>query len=662
MRSIRSIFSEQEQRIYEKLPLAAAFYLHENNKSEVILVTDKFCEIYNVKRENVLGKFDHNKYVQIHKEDQEKIELTTQKFDKGEIEKYAVTCRVFDKREHRYTWHHASGAFLDLDSDARVAMINFENIDQQIEQAKVKASLNLKNEAQYNEVKSMVEALIQQQTEFVVKFDEEKEKIIMLATKGNFVGFKEGYSELTFEEYEDILKNKVNIIDTYGDKRLYSCKECLEHVKEKSNATNYVIEKDGKKYYKFSLIFRGQEDNQLYSMVYDITDLSEKEYDRAEELKKANESKSEFLSKMSHDMRTPLGAVIATANFGLDEINNEKAREYFNEIRNSSKYLLSIMNDLLDVQKISSNRVKLVLSIFELPKLNQEVRDIIIKSASKNGVNVVFADNYSEDFKYVKLDKQRLEQILINLLNNGIKYTPKGGTVKGTCSVEEDSKTRYLKYVIEDNGVGMSEEFQDKMFENFTREENEFSSSKEGSGLGLYIVKNIIEIAGGDIKCKSKLGEGTAFTVKIPLSEIRKEDLDLFKKKTEKEKGILKKEGLKGKHVLLVEDIEINRKIAKKILTNMGLVVSFAINGKEAVESVKNNAYDLVLMDVRMPVMGGIEATIAIRKFDQKTPIIGLSANAFLEDINKSLAIGMNDYLAKPIDRKKLFEILLKYC
>lgn len=662
MRDIRSIFSEQEQRVYEKLPLAAAFYLHENNDNKVILVSDKFCEIYHVDRKNVLGKFDHNKYVQVHKDDQEKIELTTQKFDKGEIEKYAVTCRVFNKNENRYVWHHASGAFLDLDSDARVAMINFENIDKQIEQAKIQTNLKIKNEAEYKEVQNILTVIIQEQTEYVLKFDEENEKVHMVAAKGNFVGFKEGYSEITFKEYEDALKTKINIVGTYGGKRFNSCKECLAAVKDKANLTNYIIKKDGETYYKFSLIFRGRQDNNLYSLVYDITNVAKKEYDRAEELKKANDAKSEFLSRMSHDMRTPLGAVIATANFGIDEINNEQAREYFKTIRNSSNYLLAIMNDILDTQKLSHDHIKLVFDVFEIAKLNKEVKDIVLKTASENNIKMVFIDNYCDKIKYIRTDKQRLEQVLINLLNNAIKYTPKDGSVNATCSFEQDNEASCLKYTIQDNGIGMSEEFQKKMFEPFTREKNEFTVIEDGTGVGLSIVKNIIEIVGGSINCKSKLGEGTTFIVKLPLNEVSQEDIKILEETKKHKALVLKKEALKGKHVLLVEDIEINRIIARKILINMGVTVTSVVNGKEALESVKKNSYNLILMDSRMPIMDGLTATTEIRKFNQTIPIVGLSANAFLEDINKSIAVGMNEYLAKPIDRKKLAEILLKYC
>lgn len=387
-----------------------------------------------------------------------------------------------------------------------------------------------------------------------------------------------------------------------------------------------------------------------------------KEYFRAEELKKANDAKSDFLSRMSHDMRTPLGAVIATANFGIDEINDKQAKEYFEEIRNSANYLLAIMNDVLDVQKLSYNKVKLNSELFELNKLNNIVRDIVLKNYNKNSINIIFKDEYPESLKYVKFDKQRLEQVLINLLNNAIKYTSKGGTVQGICTLEEDNEVKYLKYIVQDDGIGMSEKFQKKMFEPFAREENEYSNLKEGTGLGLSIVKKIIDTANGKIECKSKLGVGTTFTVKIPIQEISENEIKLFEEKNKRNEINLKEKNFQGKKILLVEDIEINRKIARKILTNMGLNVTLVVNGQEAVDNINKNSYDLVLMDVRMPVLDGHQATAKIRTFDQKTPIIGLSANAFVEDINKSLALGMNDYLAKPIDKNKLLKILSKYC
>ncbi len=373
----------------------------------------------------------------------------------------------------------------------------------------------------------------------------------------------------------------------------------------------------------------------------------------------ADNAKSIFLARMSHDMRTPLGAVIALSNFGIDEEKDEKMKSYFTDINNSSTYLLSLIDDILDSQKLQSKSfelnyesinycsiVKRVLSIIET-KLKEKEINLEIKNLCKNITRNIFAD------------EKRLSQIYVNILNNAIKYTHNGGSIcwENSYKLLDNNKIKIISK-ISDTGVGMSEDFiKNKLFSPFSKEENELSKNEGGSGLGLNICKNLVEQMNGDIQCESILSKGTTFTISI--------DFDLKEKEIKeiKQNKIIKQEEkvFINKKVLVCDDTEINLKIAKKILENKSIIVDTSYNGEEAVKKVLSNKYDAILMDIRMPIMDGIEATKRIRCFNKKIPIVAFSANAYSEDVELSLRAGMNEHIAKPIDTKKLFNILYNY-
>jgi signal transduction histidine kinase/CheY-like chemotaxis protein len=381
------------------------------------------------------------------------------------------------------------------------------------------------------------------------------------------------------------------------------------------------------------------------------------EQEKTLSLEKSNEIKSEFLAKMSHDMRTPLGSIISTANFGIEEIQDEKAKQYYKQIKNSSAYLLSIMNDILDMQNYTKNKLILEPKVFELRSINETIKNIVLPKILSKKIHLTIHNTYSQENKYIKIDQAHLEQILINILNNAIKYTPENGNILLESSLINESNKNYLQYIIKDDGIGISTDFQKHMFEPFTRGTN-IDSNIPGTGLGLAIVKKIITEVEGIINCDSKPGEGTCFTIKIPIPTIENNEIVLNSKKAPPKYETGK---LNNKKILLVEDIKINSIIATKILESFGVIVFSVINGKEAVKEVKEHSYDLVLMDIRMPIMNGFIATEKIRMFNSKIPIIALSANVYDSDKQKAIAAGMNDHIAKPIDKKYLYDIICKY-
>lgn len=376
-----------------------------------------------------------------------------------------------------------------------------------------------------------------------------------------------------------------------------------------------------------------------------------------EDARKANAAKGEFLSQMSHDMRTPLGAVISLASFGMEEIQNPKAQKYFKEIKDSSKYLLALLNDILQMQKMEYGKIELSMEIVSLDEINRKIETIVRQRAEQKQVELFLQfDHSNQPPRYFRLDPIRTQQILINLLNNAIKYTPTGGRVTWEETITPGSSGRYVvTHTISDTGVGMSQDFQVRMFEPFSKESNDLSKIEGGIGLGLAITKHLVDAMGGQIHCNSEPDVGTTFTISLPYDVPTAEEIAAQEPNKCKSKSTV---SLKGKRILLCEDIDINVKIVRHILELEEILVEVAKNGEDGVRMARNESYDAILMDIRMPVMDGLTAAKNIRMFDTKTPIIALSANAYQEDIQKSLAVGMNAHLSKPVRRNSLFETL----
>ncbi|MBK5253513.1 MAG: response regulator [Peptostreptococcaceae bacterium] len=370
--------------------------------------------------------------------------------------------------------------------------------------------------------------------------------------------------------------------------------------------------------------------------------------------KEASKIKSDFLANMSHDMRTPMNAIIGLSNFGYEESNQTKIKEYFNQIIDSSGYLLNLLNDLLDINKLENGSVRLNKNVILLSELTEEVLNIIRPRAEDKNQKLTIEGQYFIDENYYVIDKQRIQQVLINVLSNAIKYTEKGGFIKWEIKLVNKDKKLVMVNTISDSGVGISEDYIPHIFEAFSQEKNILSISEGGSGLGLAISKNLLELMGGKINCESSINEGSVFNIEVPLKKAAKKELKKLKEVIIKEMDI----DFTNKSILICEDNIINVKIASKIVEDRGAKVEIALNGKIAVDMAEENKYDCILMDIRMPVMDGIEAAKKIREKDSKVPIIALSANAYSEDMKESMKAGMNAHIAKPIDRKQLLETI----
>lgn len=377
----------------------------------------------------------------------------------------------------------------------------------------------------------------------------------------------------------------------------------------------------------------------------------------------ANESKSRFLFNRSHDIRTPMNAIIGFTDLALKVENNPpKTRDYLDKIRTSGEHLLDIINDVLEMSRIENSKIELKEAPCDLNELIEEVVTII-SGASQGKKQTLLLDTKKIKDSHVLCDQLRLKEVLVNLLSNAVKFTQEKGKIYFSISETSTgvSDTGLYTICVQDNGIGMNPEFLNKVFEPFEREQTSTVSGIPGTGLGLPIAKQFVELMGGSIHVESTYGKGSTFTVELPLKHTSATEISSPAEKSSANVNFA------DKHLLLVEDNELNLEIEVTILESAGFRVTTAENGAEAVEKVRsalNDPYDAVLMDIQMPVMDGYEASRQIRHLEDKRlsqiPIIAVSANAFEEDVNASLAAGMNGHIAKPISVDKLFALLKK--
>ena len=378
----------------------------------------------------------------------------------------------------------------------------------------------------------------------------------------------------------------------------------------------------------------------------------------------ASKAKSAFLFNISHDIRTPMNAILGFNNRAIRNIDDkEKVLDSLNKANLSGESLLGLINDILDMSRVESGKATINHDKADMNKSFIGIEPMLRELAEAKNIDLSFTvGDIKHRYNYV--DFSHTERVLVNIITNAIKYTPEGGKVDvSVCELDEEKDGKPLyRFTVADNGQGMSEEFQQQMYEEFSREKNTTQSGVVGTGLGLALSRSLVDLMGGRISCESRLGEGTTFTIDLPF-EIR----DPEQAEEIESDGETTGFSLGGKRILLVEDNEMNMEIATELLEDEGALVYGVENGLEAVNEVKKKHakyYDCILMDIQMPVMNGYEATKAIRELpphEYHIPIIAVSANAFEEDRQKSLAAGMDDHIAKPIDVKVLKETLARY-
>ena len=383
----------------------------------------------------------------------------------------------------------------------------------------------------------------------------------------------------------------------------------------------------------------------------------------AKKAEAANEAKTEFLQRMSHDIRTPINGICGMVNMADHYADDmEKQTEYRTKVKEASNLLLELVNDVLDMSKLESGEVVLEESPFNLSKIFEEVLVVIEQIAAEKNIRIVWEKKEIKHRDFIGSPRY-VKRVMMNILSNAVKYNRENGQIHISCREipSEQPETTTMEFVCRDTGIGMTEEFQKYVFEPFAQEHTGSRTKFTGTGLGMPITKKLVEKMGGTITFESEKGVGTTFVIQVPF----KIDMDADKREEQMD---VSENSIKGLHILLAEDNELNMEIAEFVLQNEGADVTKAWNGQEAVELFRNSKpgeFNVILMDIMMPVVNGYEATKMIRSLDRedakKIPIIAMTANAFTEDRIRAKEAGMDEHVAKPVDVELLIKVIHKF-
>lgn len=399
------------------------------------------------------------------------------------------------------------------------------------------------------------------------------------------------------------------------------------------------------------------------AQIEEIKELNRQLEESAANLEQANAAKTSFLFNMSHDIRTPMNAIMGYTNL-LEKYHDDEAKfqDYMSKIRSSSEVLLSLINNVLEMARIDSGKDILDESVIKTSTMGNDIAGIYVELMKEKKLELV--QDVDIKSEYVMVDRVKINEIFLNLISNAFKYTPSGGKISVTVRELPDERPDYIRLqtTISDTGIGMSKDYLPKLYEEFTREKNATEAGIQGTGLGMPIVKKLIDLMNGEITVESEVGKGTTFVVTIPHRKAEKPVVEV----TDDE--VLNANHFAGKKILLAEDNDLNAEIAVEILQDVGFEVERVEDGVicvDAISKAEAGQYDLILMDVQMPNMDGYKATQAIRALNDTEkaaiPIIAMTANAYESDRQNAISAGMNDHISKPIEVVKLLNVLKKY-
>lgn len=542
----------------------------------------------------------------------------------------------------------------------------------------VEANLYLRDITEQKIMSISKDSVLDEEVEYILWLDLSNAKLHLIH-KANNVNWISVENEVDYDALvQTILNDVVSAKDLNAAKEFFTLKNLILKLKDKFavNCTFEIVSENLRVAIKqMRAYYLNNNQSIILFICRDITDITlfeklqnEKLSNAIEQAKKANASKSDFLSRMSHDLRTPMNGIIGMAELVEDEVDKPQAlREDIQKIKSSSKYMLGLLNDILDMAKIESGKMEIRKSRQSVGEIVEAITTMAVPMFETKNINFYCnVDTHKYKNFFVNIDRLHLQQIIMNLLSNASKFTPSEGRVELLLKIlDRMEKTINVEIIVSDTGSGMSREFQQVMFDSFTQDVN--SVNKVGTGLGLSIVHNLVNLMGGTIECDSAPGKGTTFKITLTMEFLEELAGSAQEKSNEKSKSKSEAE-LDGKKILLVEDNPLNQEISRRILQKKGMVVTIAENGKVALDTFSQselNAFDLILMDVMMPVMGGIESATKIRALEREDakniPIIALTANAFMEDIQKCVDAGMNTHLSKPINPVLLINTIREY-
>ncbi|MGO3801798.1 MAG: hybrid sensor histidine kinase/response regulator [Fusobacterium sp.] len=528
-------------------------------------------------------------------------------------------------------------------------------------------------------LENLMGSLLYSEFDFIVKINSKNKQYSIYTDKDyiNDIKIKDGKNiEKLFQYFlENYVKedNKIRVSEhfnfNYIVENLSKKKEIVFYYEGYGNNKNIKIK-------KIKALSLNSSSNIFYVIRTDVTEIYEKQKDNIEALELALKSaeaakisETNFLSKISHEIRTPINVIIGMSEIALNEIDykgKEEIKSYLTKMQSSSDYLLSLINDVLKISKIQSGKLVLDKKLINMNKFFQDINLMYEVQAKNKNITYEFVKKEGVKEFYIG-DEIRLKQVLINIISNAIKFTDVLGKVKISCEeISEKNGFSRLLIVVEDTGRGISKDFIEHIFEPFSQEGFGISSKYGGSGLGLAISKNIVDLMDGNIKIESKKNVGTKFKIQVMLKSKNLENKNIINKNTKinnKNKDII----FNGEKILVAEDHELNIEVMKKLLKYKGLQVEIARNGLEAVQRFQlfSREYSAILMDIRMPVMNGLEAAKRIRQLNRENsktiPIIAVTAGVFQNEKEDVLKAGMNDILEKPIIKEDLYSIIYKY-
>ncbi|MDE7384537.1 MAG: response regulator [Anaeroplasmataceae bacterium] len=659
--------------VYQEIPGGLLIY-HANGNEEIIYANDEVIQLFGCDSLEDFRSWTHNSFQGVvHPEDLERVEASILKqLSTTESKLDHVVYRII-RKDNKIRYVEDFGKLVHDEDHGDIFYVFLTDITTSIQERERVQNSTLEQAREKAILKAALETTVYSYREiYIINLEENKYHHIYPQTLEKQ---KQGIFTEMIQERIDTNKiceeNKDWILEIFNPR----------HIQKELSDKNTIEYQYKRRYNDFiewcvtTLTVFERKDSLPISVIVgirSIDDIIKKETQQKEILesalaqsKKASIAKSTFLDNMSHDMRTPMNAILGYTEIASRNLQNtSKLEDCLNQIHHASHQLLGIINDALDFSKFESGKVGLTFEDCNLLDLIQDLHNSYVSFINEKKIQFTL-DTSSIQHPIILGDKQKINQLLFNVINNAIKYTPNYGSVCFTITEKKTSDKKISEYIfqVKDTGIGMHKDFLSKAFEPFERENNTTISKIAGIGLGLAITKNLVDLMKGTIDINSQVGKGTEVIITLPLDHSVQSEIPLDSSNIEDQAIAL----LKGKHALIVEDNELNREIIKEIFSLYEVKLDEAEDGQIAVQKVITHPkYDFIMMDIQMPIMDGYEATKAIRALEDqeknKIPIIAISANAFYEDKQKSLQVGMNAHLAKPIDipivLKTLYETL----